>query len=204
MDGLLFARKGLCPCSRGRPLPRQEQTTRTGVQPLSDSMEDSMRPRLVVTMEWLMQRVQVRDNGCWQWTGAKSEKGYGIITTTSLKPPRRHRRAHRIIWELVHSAIPDGMQVLHTCDNPGCINPAHLFLGTNADNMRDKVSKGRGTPPPHFYGENHPKHKLTWASVDSMRSLAQTGQSLTSLSRQFGISLPVVSKIVRGELWINR
>lgn len=79
---------------------------------------------------------------CWPWCGATSPKGYGKFSTG----PRRTRkflRAHRFAWELSNGEIPQGMQVLHACDNPGCCNPRHLFLGTNDDNVRDKVSKGR-------------------------------------------------------------
>jgi hypothetical protein len=76
---------------------------------------------------------------CWEFAGP-TRKGYGQLGVGS----GRHISAHRISWELANGPIPDGMQVLHTCDNPPCVNPAHLFLGTHQDNMDDMVAKGRG------------------------------------------------------------
>jgi hypothetical protein len=78
---------------------------------------------------------------CWEWTGAAIAKGYGKIS----RGPRGGGQlaAHRVSWILAKSEIPDGQMVLHRCDNRLCVNPSHLFLGTNTDNMRDMVSKGR-------------------------------------------------------------
>lgn len=79
---------------------------------------------------------------CWEWTGHKQQKGYGVLGYL-----RMNASAHRIAWLLTNG--PAGrMQVLHKCDNPGCVNPSHLFLGTNEDNVRDKVAKGREYHPP--------------------------------------------------------
>ena len=78
-------------------------------------------------------------DGCWVWNGAKRTKfSYGVF---SIK--HQNHQAHRIAWELVNGSIPDGLFVLHKCDNPPCVNPEHLFLGTHIDNMRDMVKKGR-------------------------------------------------------------
>lgn len=79
---------------------------------------------------------------CWPWLRFKNDKGYGI-TKVTINKRRYNSKTQRLAWLLTFGDIPDGLHVLHTCDNPPCCNPAHLFLGTNGDNMRDKVEKGR-------------------------------------------------------------
>ncbi len=79
------------------------------------------------------------ETGCTEYQGGRDPKGYGVAWNG-----QRLRRAHRLIWELTHGPIPDGMLVLHRCDNPPCCNIDHLFLGTARDNSRDMIAKGRG------------------------------------------------------------
>ena len=84
-------------------------------------------------------KIALREPGrCWMWTGAKRRRGYGAI-----KRDRRVISAHRLAWASVHGDIPAGMHILHTCDKPGCCNPAHLRVGTPAENMQDMHRKGR-------------------------------------------------------------
>lgn len=77
-------------------------------------------------------------NGCWIWIGGKTSDGYGKFYLNGIK-----RRAHRVAWVIRNGQIPEGLNVLHNCDNPSCVNPDHLFLGTQIDNIIDMVSKGR-------------------------------------------------------------
>lgn len=78
------------------------------------------------------------ESECWEWQGSRNWQGYGWA-----QPSGKNRGAHRVAWLLTHGSIPDGLWVLHHCDNPPCVNPSHLFLGTATDNERDKVRKGR-------------------------------------------------------------
>lgn len=82
---------------------------------------------------------------CWEWTASKTQHGYGQIMVTAS--PRKITRAHRAAWVLTCGPVPDGMVVCHRCDNPGCCNPAHLFVGTQLDNIADMVAKGRNVVP---------------------------------------------------------
>ena len=84
-----------------------------------------------------------RGPGCWEWAAAKLPSGYGKISTSM----NQWALAHRVMWESLHGPIPEGQWVLHACDNPSCVKPAHLFLGTPAENTRDMWSKGRGFTP---------------------------------------------------------
>lgn len=110
-------------------------------------------------------------------------------------------RAHRLSWELVNGPIPKGIAVCHVCDNPPCVNPAHLFLGTQAENVSDMVAKGRarGGPPS---GELHPKAKLTREAVVAIRARYSAGGiSLQSLADEHGVSKKTVLNVVKGRIW---
>ena len=85
------------------------------------------------------EKVRMGD-GCWNWTGCLDSKGYGQLTDCRTGK-KKHSLAHRVAWELMHGPIPPGLRVLHSCDNPPCVR--HLFLGTQSDNIRDCVNKGR-------------------------------------------------------------
>ena len=99
---------------------------------------------------------------CWIWTGARSQFGYGNLTTNG-----KQENAHRVSWEIHFGPIPDGMRVLHACDNPPCVRPFHLFLGTQKDNNRDRETKGRGNHPTKAKGYSYwrGRQKRVTASV---------------------------------------
>ncbi len=128
--------------------------------------------------------------GCWKWIGCIGQDGYGKIRIGN-----RHMRAHRVVWELTQGEILDGLCVCHRCDNPPCVNPAHLFLGTNIDNVRDREKKDRNN---HVVGESHPQHKLTDVQVDEIRTrYANGGITMQALADQFGVGLAQIWRIVR-------
>jgi hypothetical protein len=129
-------------------------------------------------------------SGCLLWTGSKNQKGYGRILVNG-----KNRHAHRIAWELANGTIPEGMQILHRCDNPTCVNQAHLFTGTNQDNVTDMMSKGRFKP---HYGETNGRSKLTKSDVLQIRA---SSLSNVALGKLFGVSNVVISGIRRGVGW---
>jgi hypothetical protein len=136
-------------------------------------------------------------DGCWEWHGGRLPGGYGRISAGGDKG--RMLLAHRVSWQLHNGLIPEGMDVLHRCDNRPCVNPAHLFLGTGADNMADKVSKGRQYKP---RGETNAQAKLDVSKVGDIRTLYASGRySQAELGRQFGVSQTAIGMIVRGETW---
>lgn len=133
-------------------------------------------------------------NECWIWLAGKTGLGYGqyILNGKVLY-------AHRVSWMLKNGDIPKGLHVLHRCDNPKCVNPNHLYVGTHQQNMNDKKMRGRN---PGLKGELSPKAKLTWEQVREMRILYSKGNiSHRELAKKFGISNRMVSAIIRKDCW---
>jgi len=115
------------------------------------------------------------------------------------KLPRKWYRAHRLSYEIQVGPIPPGLHVLHTCDNPGCVNPGHLWVGTQADNNRDRAAKGRGGGEKRR-GIRNGRAKLTGEQVAKIRRLYASGDiSQEGLALAFGVSQPQISRIVRRE-----
>ena len=130
-----------------------------------------------------------KTDGCWLYTGHRDPHGYGIISEGSR--PRRNVRAHRLSWELHCGTIPEGFCVCHRCDNPGCVNPAHLFLGTQLDNISDMISKKRATfqtKPERLrhLGSQHGNSKLTEETVREIRALYDGGLTQYELANFIG------------------
>lgn len=128
------------------------------------------------------------ETGCIVFTGTLFDTGYGSICINY-----RTLSAHRLAWEIENGPIPNGLSVLHRCDNRACINPAHLFLGTQADNMRDMSEKGRSSR-----GEKNAKAKLTEAQV---RVIREDGRSHRAIAADYGVAKTTVGDIKRGRIW---
>lgn len=133
--------------------------------------------------------------GCWEWSGARTRAGYGLTGHGGRK-----LYVHRVMFELAYGfAPPKGMEVCHHCDNPPCARPNHLFLGTHAENMQDRVPKGRTN-----FGERNPLAKLTWVDVRDIRSAVAAGATQASMCRKYGVSAGVVCDIIAGKRWKER
>lgn len=141
---------------------------------------------------------QVRRAGpddCWLWPGPFDQDGYGRFTQTG-----RRVHAHRLAWTVANKReIPAGLCVCHTCDNPPCCNPAHLFLGTNLENVQDRVRKGRNNPA---RGENAGPAKLTEDAVRQIRQLKGV-ESVRALASRFGVKNQCIYKIWWGVRWAH-
>lgn len=138
--------------------------------------------------------------GCWIWMAAKKPSGYGNFMMCKVNGRGTFVNAHKASWLLHKGPIPDGLCVLHHCDNPQCVNPAHLFLGTKKDNSQDMLAKGRGGPVATG-GEAHPVSKLTSVKVRQMREARARGALLAELATQFGVGEPTVWYACAGRTW---
>ncbi len=140
------------------------------------------------TNDWITHfwaRVE-RTASCWLWTGGTFKYGYGAVSDGG-----KARRAHRVAWELTHGAIPAGLHVCHQCDNPQCVNPAHLFLGTQQQNMADMVQKGR-----------HAAARRPWRPwVLQAFALHADGLNQMAIAAQLGVSQASVSRALAGKTW---
>lgn len=136
---------------------------------------------------WQAHTVKSRGDDRWQY-GRFKAGGRSVL-------------AHRYAYEQAHGPIPDGMLVLHRCDNTRCVNPAHLFLGTHAENMADMACKGRASrhgKPPRHAGDTHPRAKVSQADVEVIRSRRASGTTTSALAREYGVSATHVRRIVNG------
>lgn len=135
----------------------------------------------------------VNCNGCLLWIGHATDRGYGMLKIHIGKTVR----AHRFAYELVYGPFPSSLDVLHTCDNPPCVNPLHLFLGTTQDNSDDMVKKGRS-----LHGSRNPISKLTEENVVEILRRYRSGESSPSqLAKEFGVVYNCINLIVTRKSW---
>jgi hypothetical protein len=132
---------------------------------------------------------------CWEWHGIVNSNGYARF---SFKD--KHVLAHRFSFELFVSAIPAGFVVCHSCDNRLCVNPHHLWLGTQADNLADAVAKGRMFRP-DTRAEKNGNKKLTWKKVRAIREMAASGAKNHLIAKSFGVSNGTIGNVVNFETW---
>ena len=137
---------------------------------------------------WMLVR---KTDSCWLWLGARSPRGYGKRFFRG-----KHERAHRVSWVLANGEIPAGLAVCHLCDNPLCVRPAHLFLGTVKENNADRSRKGRDAR-----GERQHLAKLKTQDVLAIRRMAKAGVPVGELAKRFGVDWHTASQVVRRETW---
>lgn len=138
-----------------------------------------------------------KSDGCWLWQGRKERLGYGRFHIIGRTDGRRDGRAHHIAWMLANdSPVPDGMILLHACDTPSCVRPDHLRLGTHADNVADKVAKGRQAK-----GMRHGRSKLSEHDVRAIRLCLFIGISKNKLAKQYGVDHKTLSHLETRKTW---
>ncbi len=128
-------------------------------------------------------------DACWTWTGKTNAGGYGFVFNLLM---------HRVAYELTNGPIPEGLDILHSCDNPPCCNPAHLRPGTQRDNTQDMVERDR-----YISGEAHPGAKLTWQDTEAIRAAYASGIPQTTIAKQYGVVQGTISRITRGAGWVK-
>ena len=127
---------------------------------------------------------------CWVWTASTNDHGYGKVNARALTG-EHPKRAHRVAWEISTGPIPPGKCVLHHCDNPACVRPLHLFIGTKKDNTDDMMIKRRDR---HLRGEAHQFATISDAEIVEIRREVSTGVSMRSIARRRGVSHSTISR----------
>lgn len=174
--------RGLC----HKHLQRQKRLGTTELAP-PRSVEDRFWSRLQVTP------------ACWLWLGGTTQYGYGVVNQYGRGAS--HLLAHRVSWELYNGPIPAGLIVCHRCDVPACVNPAHLFLGTQRDNMRDMRAKGRGRNGPRPLGSANKSAKLTDDQAREIKRRLAEGETATSIAADFPVGRTTIGWIKSGKIW---
>ncbi len=170
---------------------------------LAEIAADPEAFKLTATYARLMARVN--KNGptvrpelgpCWLWTGAFGQGAYGVFCFNGRKPTTIRKKTHRFSHELHIGPIPEGLDVMHKCDVPACVNPAHLVAGTRGENNRDRSDKGRGA-----VGERHGRARLTAIQALTLRADRAAGMTQVRLATKYNVSRRNVRAIIARETW---
>ena len=154
-------------------------------------MKTGPKPKPIEELFWSKVK---KGKGCWEWTAALF-RGYGMFVHC-VNRKQKSWPAHRLAWTLLRGPIPEGMHVCHHCDNRKCVNPDHLFIGTNQDNVADMVRKLR-----HTYGERNPSAKLTVVKVREIRRLRDQGWTYKDLAEEFKMTLSPIRDVCKWYTW---
>ena len=186
----------LCKCTCGRERTVRQRNLLQGLSQscgtCSKFLPDGVYDEIIKNR--ILSNVKINSQGCWEWQKGKDGGGYGSISIR-----RKSKSAHIVAFQLFVGPT-NGLFVLHSCDNPPCCNPSHLFLGTHTDNMQDMYKKGRGA---NRKGESHPLAKLTQVQVDQIRSLYATGEySQAKLAVMYNMTGSGIGRIVKNITWV--
>lgn len=144
--------------------------------------------------EWRFWNKVKKTPTCWLWIGGRFPKGYGMFTVKGIP-----RKAHRISWQIHNGSIPEGLLVLHHCDNPPCVNPKHLWVGTHQDNVDDSVSKGR-----RCKGENQWEAKLSSSDILKIRKWYKSKKFTQSeMAKHFKVHLHSIENAIHRRTWAH-
>lgn len=144
------------------------------------------------TLARFMKFVPTRDpDACWEWQSTRNQSGYGKFWLDG-----RTDGAHRVSYKLHNGPIPAGLAVRHTCDNPPCVNPRHLIVGTGKDNAQDALERGH-----YRRGAENGRAKLTPLQVSQIRNRRRRGETQASIARQFGVSRSAIQWVLNGRNW---
>lgn len=154
-----------------------------------------MRPVIPIEQRLWRKTSVLGEDDCWPWNGFRLPSGHGQISRG--RAGQGHKGSHVVAWEAINGPVPEGLCVCHHCDNPPCCNPKHLFLGTNLDNIKDMIAKGRNPK-----GEALAK-KLNNTSVLEIRARRAKGETCLSIAKDFNISRSMVGHIAQGRQWAH-
>lgn len=139
---------------------------------------------------------------CWTWHGAYAGQGkYGVMCVTRIRGHKRLEYGHRLSFEIHYGPVPDGLDVMHSCDNPPCVNPAHLSAGTRLANIRDCIRKGRASHHNPARGTRQHLARLTDADVVKARKMRAKGMIYQEVARHFGVAKSTIMAAIKGTTW---
>jgi len=165
------------------------------------SWKNCYRQRVKTLEEKFWEKVNKKGkDDCWEWLAGRNHKNYGNFYVSIGNSKDKHWIAHRMAWKLTYGEIPKGLHICHHCDNPPCVNPNHLWIGTNKDNILDASRKGRLVRK--IRGEDHHKSKLTEKEVIEIKHIRkETGLSFIKIGKMFNVHPTTIGYIMRGRTW---
>lgn len=182
------AKTDVCECGAPKTPQAKLCMSCTTRKRMIEYYKDTDTPEGIAKRFWPHVDKQPSENGCWLWTGHTSDGRYGAI-----KVRQKAYSTHRMSWILHYGPIPDGLDVLHKCDNTRCVRPDHLFLGTPLANAQDRSQKGRTRVPKGI--------KLTEQNVLDIRAALAQGASLKSQAEQYRVDVSLICAIKKGKAW---